>query len=63
MARQVSFGASNTSTVNRLAAGAVWPGFNDTNVPATWNGGNTRLIARDVSEGLLDRVSHVGARH
>ena len=53
MARQTSFGASNTSTVNKLVAGAVWPGFNDTNVPVTWNGGNTRLIARDVAEGAL----------
>jgi hypothetical protein len=28
--------------------GAVWPGFDDHNVPASWNGGVDRLINREV---------------
>ena len=54
MARQQSFESStNTSSINTVMAGSVWPGFNDTFVPMSWNGGVTRVIARDVAAGLL----------
>jgi hypothetical protein len=36
---------------NRLAVGAVYPGFDDSSVPAEWNGGTARQIARHVSDG------------
>jgi len=44
---------TNTSSINTVMVGAVWPGFNDTFVLMSWNGGVTRAITRDVAAGLL----------
>jgi hypothetical protein len=38
-------------SANLLKMGAVYPGFDDSNVPAFWNGGTARYIARDVLAG------------
>ena len=48
--------ADGNASTNALMMGAVYPGFNDTRVPAYWNGGNTRLIARNVAEGTPTRT-------
>lgn len=50
MARQSEMGVP-LDTVNNLKMGNVYPGFDDVNVPAFWNGGQNRYILRDVSEG------------
>lgn len=37
--------------VNLAKMGGVYPGFDDGNVPAFWNGGTNRYILRDVDDG------------
>lgn len=37
--------------VNVVRMGGVYPGFDDRNVPAFWNGGTNRYILRDVDDG------------
>jgi len=51
MARQEQFGLTDPASLNQLMMGMVYPGFNDENVPAFWNGGNTRYILRQVDDG------------
>lgn len=51
MARQAQFGLTDPASLNQLMMGMVYPGFNDENVPAFWNGGNTRYILRQVDDG------------
>ena len=51
MGRQSQFGGSALQDANTLAMGAAWPGFDDANVPASWNGGVARKIARTVDAG------------
>ena len=34
------------ASANTLSVGAVYPGFDDSKVPAEWNGGTTRRIAQ-----------------
>lgn len=46
MARQKQFGGTGGPNAVTLAVGAVWPGFNDANVPPSWNGGAPRYIPR-----------------
>lgn len=50
MARQSTTGIP-VDTVNEVMLGNVYPGFDDQNVPAFWNGGNNRYILRDVDDG------------
>ncbi|MFN0202595.1 MAG: T9SS type A sorting domain-containing protein [Bacteroidia bacterium] len=51
MARQSEFGLTNLRSANLLQFGSVYPGFDDHNVPAYWNGGNDRFIQRNVTAG------------
>ena len=51
MARQNTSSFETRGSVNTLAMGSVWPGFDDLNVPFSWNGGDHRLINRDVASG------------
>ena len=44
-------GALDPAAVNTLSMGAVYPGFDDSNVPVEWNGGTPRQIARGVNNG------------
>ena len=44
MAHQKDYGGVPASDVQTLMMGAVYPGFNDSKVPVSWNGGNTRLV-------------------
>ena len=38
-------------SANTLSMGAVYPGFDDSKVPESWNGGSTRQISREVTAG------------
>ena len=40
------------SDANTLALGAVYPGFDDSEVPVEWNGGTARQISREVASGV-----------
>ena len=51
MARQSEYGGVSGPRSNAVAMAAVWPGFDDSKVPVGWNGGNARLILRDVDDG------------
>ena len=52
MARQEDFGLSDPASANTVKMGAVYPGFNDENVPDFWAGGTPRYIQRDVDAGI-----------
>jgi len=52
MARQEDFGLSDPASVNTVKMGAVYPGFNDENVPDFWAGGTPRYIQRNVDDGI-----------
>ena len=51
MARQLDFGLMNPASVNEVKMGSAYPGFNDQNVPAFWNGGTNRYFHRTVDDG------------
>lgn len=51
VSRQSSFGLSDPLNENKVMMGMAYPGFDDGNVPSFWNGGNHRLIKRDVTAG------------
>ncbi len=52
MARQEDFGLADPTNVNTVKMGAVYPGFNDENVPDFWAGGTPRYIQRNVDDGI-----------
>ena len=52
MARQADFGLTDPTSVNTVKMGAVYPGFNDENVPDFWAGGTPRYIQRNVDDGV-----------
>lgn len=52
MARQEDFGLVDPASVNTVKMGAVYPGFNDENVPDFWAGGIPRYIQRNVDDGI-----------
>jgi hypothetical protein len=56
MARQKTYLGANAS-LNYIAVGGVWPGFDDKNVPYSWNGGDRRLINRNVRSGRVSELS------
>lgn len=51
MARQEDFGLTESTDENTVKMGAVYPGFNDENVPDFWAGGTPRYIQRYVDDG------------
>jgi hypothetical protein len=57
MARQNTSSFETRGSLNTLAMGAVWPGFDDQNVPSSWNGGDDRVINRDVTAGRVMSLS------
>ena len=42
----------SSAAKNQLAMGAVYPGFDDTNVPTNWNNGIIRKLLRYVNDGI-----------
>lgn len=51
MARQLSRFGVDPEKVNTVKMGGVYPGFDDKNVPETWNGGVSRYLKRTVEDG------------
>lgn len=51
IARQTERYGIAPADVNTLMLGAVYPGFDDENVPAFWNGGTNRYFLRNVADG------------
>jgi len=55
--KDFEWGMANTQqatvppSMNTLSMGAVYPGFDDSKVPESWNGGITRQISREVTAG------------
>jgi len=52
MAHQREFGGSAGQLSATLMSGGVWPGFDDSNAPASWNGGKVRFIPRHSASGF-----------
>lgn len=61
MARQSEVYYTPLDSVNNILLGSVYPGFDDVNVPAFWNGGTNRYIHRDVNDG--ETLSLLWQRH
>ena len=51
MLHQHDVGGEGGRRANPVAMSAVWPGFDDSRVPFSWNHGNPRLIPRNVAAG------------
>ena len=65
MLHQHDVGGEGGRRANPVAMSAVWPGFDDSRVPFSWNHGNPRLIPRNVAAGntLEATFDHVLQHH
>ncbi len=61
MSRQSEFGLNDWNRRSTLQMTGAWPGFDDINVPASWNNGQSRYLARNVTSGLTANLSYASA--